>query len=73
MGSGSEARPLLDLAIVHRAGAPAPRRALYQIKALEQLNKVTTVAQRHFEPQKKYGTKRVFWDSSGSIGAGLRS
>ena len=33
---------------------------IYQIKALEQLTKVTTVAQRHLGLQKKYGTKRVF-------------
>ena len=38
---------------------------IYQIKALEQLTKVTTVAQRHLGLQKKYGTKRVFWDYSG--------
>ena len=60
-----------------RGAKMRPRRRfveyIYQIKALEQLIKVMTVAQRHFELQKKYGTKRVFWDSSGSIGAGARS
>ena len=46
---------------------------IYQIKALEQLIKVTTVPFRRSGLQKKYGTKRVFWDSSGSIGASPRS
>ena len=38
---------------------------IYQIKALEQLNKVTTGAFHQSGLQKKYGTKHVFWDSSG--------
>ena len=46
---------------------------IYQIEALEQLTKVTTVHIRHFGLQKKYGTKHVFWDSSGSIGKYARS
>ena len=32
---------------------------IYQIKALEQLNKVTTVHIRHLGLQKKYGTKLI--------------
>ena len=43
---------------------------IYQIKALEQLIKVTTVAQRHFELQKKYGTKHIFGTLLGQLALG---
>ena len=38
---------------------------IYQIKALEQLNKAMSVPFRQSGLRKKYGTKHVFWDSSG--------
>ena len=40
---------------------------IYQIKALEQQNKVTTVPFRQSGLQKKYGTKHVFWALLGEL------
>ena len=49
------------------------RTYIYQIQALEQLSTSMNVDIRHFGLQKKYGSKHVFWNSSGSIGERPRS